>query len=565
MYGKTHLASRPVLNVGSAKRPVYVPQEVCTIPPGMPFSGDLGTGQRQLMIKFSCRRPRENYQSIIQDGLKVMGIANDKTRETNFNIGKELVAVSARVLQPPSLKYGSKAVRPSNGAWNLRNEKFSDLPRLPEGRWAVALVLNKMKLPRVQDQWKRTQQPDKSLEEFDKVLKGLGFSWPRAERVLKFFYDNSNYRDIIHTSIVKCPFKFLLVLMFDNEEKCWNHLKWKAETEGGQVTHCMKIEKFIGSNEQYMANNAMKVCLKLGGVCQSLDLPAGSAAYKIINRHKTMVVGLDVTHPTGMDFKNFPSISGIVASIDSRLGQWPGECRIQGKEKEEAIKQVGMMLEGRIIRYKSQNNVLPENIIVYRDGVSDGQYTQVRDLEMNAIREMFRRLYGADKKKHPRITFIIVTKRHHVRLFPCRNSDMDKNNNPLPGTVVDRGITRPALWDFYMVAQSAIMGTARPAHYVVMHDEIFRSKTVNPDGRAADVLQELTHNVCYMMGRCTRSVSYSTPAFLADKYCERARRWAKAYFQEATEKRGSRNNDEAGPKQEILNLTGECKERMVYI
>lgn len=531
----------------------------------MPFSGDLGTTQRQAMIKFSCRRPRENYQSIVQDGLKVMGIANDKTRETNLNIGKELIAVPARVLPPPSLKYGTKQVRPSGGSWNLRGEKFSDLPRLPDGRWAVALVLNKQKLPRYQDQWARTKEPGRSLEEFHKILKKLGFPWPEAERVLTFHYDNANYRDIIQQSIVKCPFKFLLVLMFDNEEKAWNHLKWKAETVGGQLTHCCKIEKFIGSNDQYMANNAMKICLKLGGVCQSLDLPSGSAAYKIINKHKTMVVGLDVTHPTGMDFKHFPSISSIVASVDNRLGQWPGECRIQDKDKEEAIKQVGLMLEGRIVRWKAQNGALPANIIVYRDGVSDGQYNQVMDLELNAIRDMFRRVYGASTSNHPRITFIIVTKRHHVRLFPCRNGDMDKNNNPLPGTVVDRSITRPALWDFYLVAQSAIMGTARPAHYVVMHDEIFRSKTINPDGRAADVLQELTHNVCYMMGRCTRSVSYSTPAFLADKYCERARRWAKAYFQEATEIRGSRNHEEKAPGQEILNLTGECKERMVYI
>jgi eukaryotic translation initiation factor 2C len=31
----------------------------------------------------------------------------------------------------------------------------------------------------------------------------------------------------------------------------------------------------------------------------------------------------------------------------------------------------------------------------------------------------------------------------------------------------------------------------------------------NPDRKPVDVLQEVTHNICYMMGRATRSISYS--------------------------------------------------------
>jgi hypothetical protein len=43
----------------------------------------------------------------------------------------------------------------------------------------------------------------------------------------------------------------------------------------------------------------------------------------------------------------------------------------------------------------------------------------------------------------PKITFITVQKRHHVRLFPLSRNNQDKSGNVQPGTVVDSEITHP--------------------------------------------------------------------------------------------------------------------------
>jgi hypothetical protein len=40
---------------------------------------------------------------------------------------------------------------------------------------------------------------------------------------------------------------------------------------------------------------------------------------------------------------------------------------------------------------------------------------------------------------------------------------------------------------------------------------------------AADVLENLTHNLCYLFGRATKAVSICPPAYYADLVCERAR------------------------------------------
>jgi eukaryotic translation initiation factor 2C len=65
-----------------------------------------------------------------------------------------------------------------------------------------------------------------------------------------------------------------------------------------------------------------------------------------------------------------------------------------------------------------------------------------------------------------------------------------------------------------------VHGTGRPAHYIVLRDDIFRHFYGNT---AAAELEKLTHGLSYMFGRATGPVSYCTPAYYADLACTRAR------------------------------------------
>ncbi|KAJ1699863.1 hypothetical protein LUZ63_008375 [Rhynchospora breviuscula] len=84
----------------------------------------------------------------------------------------------------------------------------------------------------------------------------------------------------------------------------------------------------------------------------------------------------------------------------------------------------------------------------------------------------------------PSITFIVVQKRHHTRLFSTDNRSMDRSGNILPGTVVDTKICHPIEFDFYLCSHAGIQGTSRPAHYCVLWDD---------NGFSADELQTLTY------------------------------------------------------------------------
>ncbi len=61
-------------------------------------------------------------------------------------------------------------------------------------------------------------------------------------------------------------------------------------------------------------------------------------------------------------------------------------------------------------------------------------------------------------------------------------------------------------------------------------DEIFRAK-FGP--KAADMLEKLTHDMCYAYGRATKAVSICPPAYYADLVCTRARVHKMELFEDA--------------------------------
>ena len=114
------------------------------------------------------------------------------------------------------------------------------------------------------------------------------------------------------------------------------------------------------------------------------------------------------------------------------------------------------------------NGKYPERIVIYRDGVSDGQIPHVFDVEMPQIRCAISELAGDENQI--KLAFVIVTKRVNARFF-LRNSPSPKDvQNPAPGTVVDTEVTRRERYDFYLVSQSTRQGTVAPTCYNIIED-----------------------------------------------------------------------------------------------
>lgn len=104
--------------------------------------------------------------------------------------------------------------------------------------------------------------------------------------------------------------------------------------------------------------------------------------------------------------------------------------------------------------YKSTGGYKPHRIILYRDGVSEGQFLHVLQHELTAIREACMKLEDDYK---PGVTFIVVQKRHHTRLFCSDKKEQSGRSGNIPaGTTVDICITHPTEFDFYLCSHQGI-------------------------------------------------------------------------------------------------------------
>jgi eukaryotic translation initiation factor 2C len=417
---------------------------------------------------------------------------------------------------------------PMNGSWNMRNVRFHTASNI--GAWTYVCVQSDRYRGQVDEEaaYNTVQAFQQHLQQAGINASGLLRGPPSIHHVdhnegLTFNSVNNTFR-LLATSTKNPKPRFVLVILPFADTPLYNAIKTIADTRAGIHTVCVVMSKFSKQDGgQYFGNIALKFNLKAGGINQTVD----PAKLGVISEGKTMVVGLDVTHPSPGSKETAPSVSGMVASLDPQLGQWTSIAKVQEKARTEMVTGLeAMFINGPLKAWSKKNKTLPENIIIYRDGVSEGQYQLVLDVELPQFRNACRQKYPADMtKKHlPKITIVICGKRHHTRFYPKNEADADKNSNCVAGTVVDRGVTESRSWDFFLQAHGCLKGTARPCHYYVILDEIFRFQKVKPPHKnTADALEDLTNNMCHLFGRATKAVSLCPPAYYADLLCTRMR------------------------------------------
>ena len=137
--------------------------------------------------------------------------------------------------------------------------------------------------------------------------------------------------------------------------------------------------------------------------------------------------GADVTHPGAGDKSN-PSIAAVVASKDSYPTLYNAEVRVQ-KHRQEMIDDLKEMVKILLKKFRASTKVIPGKIIFYRDGVSEGQFRDVLIRELSAIQGACLEL---QEGYTPAITFIVVQKRHHARLFAVNPKDRIGTNKNIP-------------------------------------------------------------------------------------------------------------------------------------
>ncbi|KAJ3494420.1 hypothetical protein NLJ89_g10812 [Agrocybe chaxingu] len=522
-----HPTDLPVVNIGSAKRPNWVPAELCEITPGNAYRGKLSDKETAQMIRYACNPPRVNAEEIINKGFPALGLggpAGTQTPIDGFGIGIDpnMTVVPGRELPPPRLSYRVGQARVANGSWNILDVKFHRGATISS--WWVLVIRDGrgiIKGPNDQNFMGLVQGFASKLAKsgmnipagMPRLLSPPTIPPPQSDpqRIQAL----NNIREGLKAELAqRGKPSFILVLLENRDNYIYPGIKRIGDVELGIQTVHMQLEKALGDQrkqDQYFSNVALKVNTKLGGMNHLLE----DNAMRWLRKKKTMMVGIDVTHPGPGSREGTPSIAAVVASVDDSFVQFPASLRIQ-ETKKEMLDELQSMLIERLLVYEKNNRTLPARIFVYRDGVSEGQFDAVLQEELPQMLEAFKKLNTKERKTpyKPQLSVIICGKRHHARFYPTNSQYADRNGNTRPGTVVDKGITGVFDFDFYLQAHAGLQGSVKATHYTVVYDE---------NDLTANDVQQGTHDVSYLYARATKAVSLIPAAYYADLACERGR------------------------------------------
>ena len=568
----------PAINIGSRQKPVFVPAEYCTIVDGQDYRSKLAGMQTEAMLHFAVSRPNFNLRYIEERSPPVLGLDSSLLKTAGITIKPKLVVIKARILQPPVVNYANqKRVTVFSGGWNMSTNKVIKPGTAPRDWKFIAITTNTFSRNAISDEIGHVAQ------KFADELKKLGILSVTTPAIGQDKLDETTQtsfdKSIVNLFEKYRSFWLFLVLPNKLPEFQYKRIKYHGDVLYGVNTVCMQGAKLCtrlikgGSFLQYCANVGLKVNLKLGGANQGPD----TSKLSVVATRKTMLVGLDVTHPAPGTKSTSQSVAAMVANIDGSLGQWPATIGLNGHRVEE-VGIVEKMLLSRLELWKTKggNAELPKYIMLFRDGVSEGQFQRVLRYELPQIKEAIRKKYPPAPRPQPLLFIAICGKRHQVRFGPTRPEDQDGGGNLNPGMVVDSGITESGVWDFYLQAHKALKGTAKSCHYTVIHDEIFSNKQALAEftrGSAmskADVLQEFCNAMAYTYPRATKAVSLATPAKLADLACDRARAYVSSFIDAGGEiggaAVGTAEAEEAARKQQdAVVVHHKLRDTMFYV
>ncbi|KFW03842.1 Piwi-like 1 [Eurypyga helias] len=233
---------------------------------------------------------------------------------------------------------------------------------------------------------------------------------------------------------------------------------------------------------------ALQMNCKMGGELWSVEIPL----------KQVMVVGIDCYHD---NLAGKQSIAGFVASLNQTMTRWFSRCVVQGRG-QELVDGLKVCLQSALREWFKWNKYLPSRIIVYRDGVGDGQLNTLVNYEVPQFLDC---LKSVGKEYSPRLTVIIVKKRVNARFFAQSGGEF---KNPPPGTIVDVEVTRPEWYDFFIVSQSVKSGCVAPTHYNVIYD----TSKLKPDH-----VQRLTYKLCHMYYNWSGVIRVPAPCQYAHK------------------------------------------------
>ena len=420
----------PLVRVHPKDKDICIPAELCTIRGKQPALKKLDEKQQGIMVKETAMDPSRRNQ-MIMDMLKKGTNPNNQKVFRQFNLqvnDSQMSMVDGRVLPGPIIfgsnntsskaqggKYDDRRMTFFRPATELRGYVVASPNRLRDkirpfhfamGRQASEQGIN----------WPQNEPQHFSFD--DRDMRSVENAFHQIERR---YQQSKDFNLVVIFLFQKNADVYSMAKhVFDNLLKLPSQVALQRTISGrgpNDPPNPMSIKQLLLKINTKLAGINVATFNDYMGVIQRENnygdrLRETVNKYTDIFRKPFMVFGADVTHPDPGDHGK-PSIAAVVGSLNSTLTRYGAQVMVQGS-REEMITGLKEMFMKLLKEFRRINDQIPEKILYYRDGVSEGQFSEVLIAELRAMQSACKDL---NPEFTPQITFIVVNKRHKARFF----------------------------------------------------------------------------------------------------------------------------------------------------
>ncbi|KII66263.1 Protein argonaute-2 [Thelohanellus kitauei] len=483
---KLRFPNYPLVQVAPASKDIYMPMELLKIDKWQPVRGNPQIATTEIIkvaTEGGCSGRYGDTDRLVNDKFDRI---NNVLEGFGIVVERTMTHVDDSVLRVPTIQFNSRTITPENGAFVGNFGQF----------YHSAEIVHLHILDITQ---KNLSGPLHQL--LADVAKQRGLYIKRVSTHALEFNVSDAIRYLRASLPKDCDF-CLIIIPQSASDQSYGAIKAVMDIEKGIVSQVVRDRHFEptvkpNSLRNVFYNIILKTNAKAGGINFYAHLTT-SLSQCLTNGSQTMVMGVDVNHSMGGSAdESAVSMASVVSSLDDKFTKYTNQVCVnqRGCDIVECFEKI--MTEA-LERYKLVNKQYPKRVIVFRDGLSEGQHLHSRVREVESILSALKKT----RDGRPLLTFLCVQKRHSTRFY---NVSGQQVYDCPPGLLVkDSKICDDKM--FYLLSHKAIKGTAKSSQYKIIY---------NDNKISLDDLANFSFILCHNYARCLRSVSIPAPTYYA--------------------------------------------------
>ncbi|CAB3401106.1 unnamed protein product [Caenorhabditis bovis] len=437
-----------------------------------------------------------------------------------LKIKKGFVNVPARVMPSPLVRFSKNAAEVRNAKW--RGGEFVQPAKIQN--WEMVFIEPSNRF-----------NSKVFLGNLLKTMKSSGIKCnePNTETISK--YSQRNLENVF----IKAKNNGVSFIFFVTRDSLTSHGDIKLlEKKYEIVTQDNRLSVAENAKSATLENIVNKINIKNGGL--NYIVTAGLE----LNKPECSIVGFDISLNRAADA---PPVIGFAANVLEQTNKFAGGYKFIQNSKPEVVGPVLQEVMTEVIKRTKKNRKVPNEFIVYFNGINEGQFPVINENYVPYIKEAFKN-FESEMGKKPLLTVIAASKTHNERLYkPDANpKDNATFQNAAVGTVVDKVLVNPSINEFFLLSHAAFQGTAKATKYTLLHDTA--KKTMND-------LEVLTFQLCHLHEIVNSSTSLPIPLLCADRNTKRS---------ELIYKNSELRDQKDLHKKDMERFVAECNEKLSY-